>query len=139
MRRIFFRGKSVLDNNWVYGNYVCINEEHRLYGSFIDNDKNIVKDYIVVVKDTVGQYTGIRDKRMAMIFEGDIIKNTFGSGYDVEEIVKYDRGGFSPFAVNCWEGTPYVRWEDGIDVCESVEIIGNIYDTKRNIKNGYFY
>lgn len=60
------------------------------------------------------QYTGLKDRHGKEIYEGDIVK-----GHNFVEVVRHEGGGFSPFAVPGWEGTPSP---------EDVEIIGDIYE-----------
>lgn len=143
-REILFRGKDN-DGNWRYGFYgehgdaACIFEiERRLY----------------VDKSTAGQYTGAKDKNGLMIFEGDIVKQTFEKGsniydrdslgfVDIETIVKgYHVGVVSMTRNGVGMQSPIIRIEEAIDQAPSVskskrfvhiasyrsEVIGNIYD-----------
>ena len=67
MREIEFRGKRTCDNEWIYGDY------HIFYG-YTDDDFDITISDVFVKKETVGQYTGLKDKNGKKIFEGDIVK-----------------------------------------------------------------
>jgi len=78
-REIKFRGYCERDSEWRYGFYVTDGENHEIltrlsngtmYGSAID-------------PETLGEYTGLKDKEGKEVYEGDIIhlvKNRFGEG-----------------------------------------------------------
>ena len=87
MRTIKFRGKSLYNNEWVYGNlfqgidsngniccfilpenrYVSVNAPDAFWMSFSSQDS-----YLVDI-NTVGQFTGITDRFGREIYEGDKI------------------------------------------------------------------
>src|SRR4051812_46890539 len=63
-REIYFRGWSTARKRWVYGYLVVMDRTGRHYIYEPGNS-------LLVVPESVGQYTGYRDKQLVRIFEGD--------------------------------------------------------------------
>ena len=93
--------------------------------------KNVVGKYGRVNPETVGQATGILDKRARDIFEGDILKIHHKTPLPIGlAVVKYDkkRSAFRAFPVDRPWYACQIAYPD--------EIVGNIYDNPDLLKQG---
>lgn len=154
-RVIEFRGKSVDNGEWVYG-HLCFwakAVENKLFEKYMPplSDEYLFYEIIQtpilkfgkvvglswerVVKETVGQFTGLTDKNGTKIFEGDIVRNERGISTVVFGKIGYDssQNGLTGFALEDW-------YSERIDAYElnyyfnfiEVEVIGNIHEKGGN-------
>jgi hypothetical protein len=132
MRDIYFRGKSAFyPHNFIYGDLVS-NKHNDL---FINNIPYTAA--IRVIKETVGQYIGARDKKGNMIFEGDIIRDPEGDiGYIIYSL-RYLDYRIAYFSTSNKDYA--LRVSDWGYNCTDlvVEVIDNIYDSPDYLTKEY--
>lgn len=122
MRTIKFRGKSILTDEWLYGDLVH-SADNKRFGILV-NDKGSY-DECEVAPETVGQFTGLYDCDGKEIYEGDILDF---NGLTVE--VRFVRGVFAFLANGNLD-------EELCGDCRTdlfAKVIGNIHDNPELLK-----
>ena len=142
MREILFRGKSADGGKW-YEGFFCGRNSDGPFGPMID-EPNIIKYdtgfWVKVDPETVGQYTGLKDKNGKQIFEGDVLKVWCEENPEEYYFTKVWAQGTTLCVDVMGEDYDYtaVAFADDIwnDASQMVEIIGNIHDNPELLKGG---
>lgn len=140
-REILFRGKRYDNKEWVEGGYIPFDVDSGYtymvepynYASTLSALDLIKLNSILVIPDTVGQYTGLTDKNGTKIFEGDIVE-CWSEGVKARGTVTHRIDGL-------W--IIYPAWQKRImwglcpdnDGNTTVEVIGNIHDNPEILQN----
>ncbi|MDD6564273.1 MAG: YopX family protein [Clostridiales bacterium] len=137
MREILFRGKREEDGGWIYGLYSDDYVYDTDFPCIVPLRSGAIYDSWAVIRDTVGQYTGLTDKNGKKIFEGDIVKTKkYGKiighsnvrDFDIFVVI-YEPAMFR--LENTHRAFNLVgKCGKGIDY----EVIGNIYDNPELLK-----
>lgn len=127
MRTIKFRGKRLTDGAWIYGDFF------RNRGlSFIASD-GIEENPLATWRDynvdpeSVGQYTGLKDKNSKEIYDGDICRTK--EGYF---IVKWHNKACAFMAYNLKSYAPF-SWFSNVETT-GIEVVGNVHDNPELLK-----
>ena len=128
MREIKFRGKDFLKREWRYGYLHLPNGGDNL---MIQVNKY---DSFGVIPETIGQYTGLRDKNGKEIYEGDIICSYDSENKPIIHFIHWHN-------LNACYGATMPQYpcicsivtQDWIEEYDK-EIIGNIHDNPELIK-----
>lgn len=143
-REIKFKGKRADGSSWAYGDLRQENSGNKVImtnlSTWGDNDNvDCWGENIIVNPNTLGQYTGLRDKNNEEIYEHDIVKaplldpifrDIIKDAFCNAEI-RFNKGSF---VVSYYGGEHNIYLSDLYD---KIEVIGNVFDNPELIrKNG---
>ena len=127
MREIKFRGKRLDNGEWITGDLIRISGYTFI---FPDPAPNGIDRYMVDPA-TVGQYTGLKDKKDKEIYEGDILRVTLDFSEElVNREVYYLEDGF---CIHIDDETDIQRIVYAV-YARDAEVIGNIHDNPELLK-----
>ena len=155
IRTIIFRGKRKDNGEWIYGNFVrgCVDD----FAYIVEfGNKELCRNYVEVVPETVGQYTGLTDNNGKRIFEGDIIRYAdlydyncylesidnpevydnidLGNIWTIDEVVYGIKYGYPAFDLNKHDFEANGLSELSESGQYFYEVIGNIHDNPKLLK-----
>lgn len=137
MREIEFRGKTP-EGKWIYGGISITNDRAWIDQGFIGREWF---GDTFVDKDTIGQYTGMKDKNGVKIFEGDILKIPEWLKEDIQDVciciynqknTVSDIIGFGLYIKDGYSGKYKILVQS--DEWDEFEVIGNKFDNPELLK-----
>lgn len=141
MREIKFRGKRLDNGEWEYGDLlqyddgsVCIGVHSKNY---TDDGFNVGQYHHIapVNEDTVGEYTGLKDRKGIAIYEGDVIRSPLSEDKTRPHRIFYHTGNaaFMGALIDRKE-LCYLRLDQDWIYKFGKEVIGNIHDNPELIE-----
>lgn len=123
-RKILFRGKRTDNKEWIYGDvqHGGILSQYERTMFIKPRDKLMTE----IISETLGEFTGLRDKNKKGIYEDDIVKIDFCGDYDYYK-VSFDEKN-ARFVIGTLD---FTFWQD---VQERAEVVGNVFDNPELLK-----
>ncbi len=126
-KEILFRGLRVDGNGWVEGDKCTFAGRHYIIPEnqqFRDiEDPDLESSFVEVIPETVGQYTGLRDKNGKRVFEGDKYIDIYGNIWIIGGL-EFFEGALSWVQTHAKSGRKY----NINDNLQKFEIIGNVHE-----------
>jgi uncharacterized phage protein (TIGR01671 family) len=110
-KEIKFRGKRKDNNQWIYGSLLQRSGRFEILVPVLDYDIHVIKH------ETVGEFTGLKDKNGVEIFEGDKIKYKNFKGYSK---IVFENGAFGYYGFSCFISLSETN-------TDYIEVIGNVH------------
>ena len=142
-REILFRGKRKDNGDWIYGVPITDEATNDAYiitstaGASLKSEiNNMCATGFRVIRNTIGQYTGLTDKNGTRIFEGDIVKIT---DFHTTAIAAVKYGSTNESTSWGWyfddnDGHAYFLMSKAFCKDYNAIIIGNIHDSPELLK-----
>lgn len=127
MREILFRAKRLDNGEWIYGDLLTPTD---IMDVWEISENTGMGDRYEIDPETVGQYTGLKDKNGNKIFEGDIVQYEIEYATEpIHSVVEYcaDKFNYPAFDLknHDYEANGLQCAHEESVVCE---VIGNIHD-----------
>ena len=155
MEEIKYKGRRIDNGEWVYGFVFIADGKTYIIGKEVIickykiDGSDLINYFVEVIPETVGQYTGLKDKNCKDIYEGDVLKGTsYLYGYQLANGKQFDYLGFVEWQSQCDVGLCYqltdveggswnlnqVVHRNDIDYCTG-EIIGNVFENSELLES----
>jgi uncharacterized phage protein (TIGR01671 family) len=135
MREILFRGKRKdNDNPWIYGHLHKMDgygTGYTEYGIQVQDTSTSRPWSVLVIPETISEFTGLTDRNGKKIFEGDIVEGLFLHSMPVNSVVAFSDGSFGLL----WNRAGAETFWAFTSICNvEYEVIGNIHDNPELLK-----
>ena len=140
MREILFRGKNPDNGKWHEGVYSPYNWDFFGMKSeipqiiILSEDKYLDGKWIEVIPETVGQYTGLKDKNGKRIFEHDVVRRFNSKGKEIMRYIVKWCDDCCIFVLSYWGDDMGYDTDFTVFYGAELEVIGNVFDNPELLK-----